>query len=46
MTQSSDTKGKHPEQDWDILLSGAKDNGWTKEKEEMATAWKDKKERS
>ena len=46
LTQRSDTQGKNLEQDWDSFLRLAKESGRTKDIEEMAKVWKDKKERS
>ena len=36
LTQSSNTKGQTLKQDWDTSMSLAKENGWTKDTENMA----------
>ena len=45
LIQSSDTKGKQQERDWDSFLGMAKENAWTEDIEDMGKVWKAKKER-
>ena len=41
--QSSDTKGRNLGQDWHTLCSLAKENGWTKDEEDITKFWKERK---
>ena len=42
INQRSYTKGRNLEQDWDTVLSAAKENGWTKDKDDMTNFWKER----
>ena len=46
MKQTGDVKGKNPEKTWTLCCAPAKENGRAKDKEDMATVWKEMKERS